>query len=156
MPTEMAAIATIAVSANNQRGNGSSISFPPVKTAGFFKGLQTARQKHERDYFLVRLRLTIPRRMNVRRKYVVSAFLLDVLALMSELSSYVHSPILATQRECCPRGSSPSERFKTKTVKQRQLVDVCWQRLFDVSLHLPVVAQWAELPPPETLAVRSC
>jgi len=39
-----------------------------VKTAGFFKGLQTARQKHERDYFVVRLRLTIPERMNCTPK----------------------------------------------------------------------------------------
>jgi hypothetical protein len=66
-----------------------------VKTAGFFKGLQTARQKHERDYFLVRLRLTIPQRMNCTPKVRCQRIFADVLALIRrpELSSYVHSPI---------------------------------------------------------------
>ena len=125
MPTEMAAIATIAVSANNQRGNGSSISFPPVKTAGFFKGLQTARQKHERDYFVVRLRLTIPQRMNCTPKVgcqriFAGSFSADPAFRAEQLRSFTNP---SDQRECCPRGSSPSERFKTKTVKQQQLVD---------------------------------
>jgi hypothetical protein len=96
MPTEMAAIATITVSANNQRGNGSSISFPPVKTAGFFKGLQTARQKHERECFLVRLRLTIPQTMNCTPKVGCQRiFAGSFRADPAELSSYVHSPIPA-------------------------------------------------------------